>query len=93
MRITKRRKAISSKPDQIEYFTPAQSDEFLEAIRGDKFEALFTTSLTTGARPSELFGLQWSEVDLAKKRITLMRNTRKLCVCRCLYFQSMGRSG
>ena len=66
MRTAKRRKAVSSKPDQIKYFTPAQSDEFLEAIRGDQFEALFTTALTTGARPSELFGLQWSEVNLCQ---------------------------
>ncbi len=73
MRTAKRRKAVSSKPDQLKFFTPAQSDIFLAAICGDKFEALFTTALTTGARPSELFGLKWSEVNLDAGRITLMR--------------------
>ena len=71
MRTAKRRKPVSSNPDQIKYFTPAQSDQCLDAVRGDKFEALFTTALTTGARPGELFGLKWSEVNLDDSRLTL----------------------
>ena len=73
MRTAKRRKPISAKPDQIRFFTPEQSEKFISAVRGDKFEALFITSLTTGARPSELLGLKWSEVNLKAGTLTFMR--------------------
>lgn len=73
MRTAKRRKPVSAKPDQIRFFTPEQSEKFISAVRGDKFEALFITSLTTGARPSELLGLKWSEVNLKARTLTFMR--------------------
>ena len=73
MRTAKRRKPVSTKPDQIRCFTPEQSEKFINAVRRDKFEALFITSLTTGARPSELLGLKWSEVNLKASTLTFVR--------------------
>lgn len=37
---------------------------FLQAIKGERFEALFTVALFTGMRRGELLGLMWDCVDL-----------------------------
>lgn len=73
MRTAKRRKPSSSKPDKIHCFTPEQSDQFLEIVRGDKHEALFVLALTTGARPGELMALQWRDVQFVEKKVTIQR--------------------
>ena len=44
--------------------TPAEARPFVEAIRGDRLEALLLLALATGMRQGEILGLQWSEVDL-----------------------------
>lgn len=36
---------------------------FLGAIKGDRFEALFTVDLFSGLRQSEILALQWDDVD------------------------------
>jgi integrase len=35
----------------------------LEAVAGDRFEALYVLALTTGMRHGELLALSWREVD------------------------------
>ncbi|MGE3075471.1 MAG: tyrosine-type recombinase/integrase [Dehalococcoidia bacterium] len=37
--------------------------KFLEAVRGDRLEALYVCAFTTGARQGELLGLRWSDID------------------------------
>ena len=49
---------------EIRPWTPEQARRFLDEIRGDRLEALFTLALATGARQGELLALQWSDVDL-----------------------------
>lgn len=43
---------------------PAQARELLEAVHGDRYEALIITALTTGMRQGELLALRWEDVDL-----------------------------
>ena len=38
---------------------------FLEAVRGDRLEALYVLAISTGMRQGELLGLRWQDVDLS----------------------------
>lgn len=55
---------------------------FLKAIKGHKYEELFTVTLFTGMREGEALGLLWDCVDLTKgtitvdKQLQLIRGTR-----------------
>lgn len=46
-------------------YTEAQCFAFLDAIVGDRLEALYLLALTTGLRNGELLGLTWETADLA----------------------------
>lgn len=50
---------------------------FLRAIKGDRFEALYTTALFTGMRRAELSGLKWDCVDFWKGTICIKRQWQK----------------
>lgn len=56
----------------------AQIAAFLQAIKGHRYEALFTTTLFTGTREGEIFGLQWNCVDLEKGTITIKHQLQKV---------------
>jgi integrase len=45
----------------------------LEAVRGDRLEALFVTAIGTGLRQGELLGLAWEDVDLQAGRVSVRR--------------------
>jgi integrase len=44
---------------EIQPFTAEQVQQFLLAVRGHKWETLFTLALATGTRQGELLGLKW----------------------------------
>jgi integrase len=44
--------------------TPAAGRAFLDAIRGDRYEAFYLVLLTAGLRRSEGLGLQWADLDI-----------------------------
>ena len=52
---------------------PREAADFLEAIRGDRWEALWELLLVTGLRPGEALGLKWSDVDWDQQRIRIQR--------------------
>jgi integrase len=43
---------------------PDQARQFLDAVRGDRLEALYTVALALGLRQGEALGLRWRDVDL-----------------------------
>ena len=43
-----------------------EPERFLEAVRGEPLEALFTLAITAGLRQGELLGLRWRDVDLER---------------------------
>ena len=45
--------------------------QFLKRIEGHKYEYLYQLDLFTGLRESELLGLQWEDIDLDKKVLTV----------------------
>ncbi len=44
---------------------PEQVQSFFAAIRGHKWEALFTLALATGMRQGELLGLKWQDINFS----------------------------
>ncbi len=49
---------------EIEPLAPAEAQRFLEAVKGDRLEALYVTTLGLGLRQGEALGLTWQDVDL-----------------------------
>jgi integrase len=49
---------------EIEPFTPEEAIQFLQAIKGDRLEALYSVVLALGLRRGEALGLRWQDVDL-----------------------------
>jgi integrase len=75
-------KAPRSAPEEIRPLNREQTKTFLEVARGERFEALYVLSVTTGLRQGELLGLKWDDVDLenhlVRVRRTLVRNNGRL---------------
>ena len=49
---------------EIRPLDPAQARAFLEAVRGDRLEALYSVALAIGLRQGEALGLRWEDVEL-----------------------------
>jgi integrase len=56
---------------QMKTFTAEQARAFLDAIIGDRLEALFSTAIALAYRQGEALGLQWPDVDLESENSTL----------------------
>jgi integrase len=48
---------------EISPYTPEQARAFLEALKGDRLEALFTVAVALGLRQGEILGLRWEDID------------------------------
>lgn len=55
----------------VRYYDVDQAKSFLEAIKGDRYEALYAVAIGTGMRQGELFALQWPNVDLRAGTISI----------------------
>ena len=60
-----------SEGPEMRVWTPEQLGRFLDAIVGNRNEALFRLMAMTGLRRSEAAGLRWSDVDLERGRLTV----------------------
>lgn len=49
---------------EIRPLDPEQARRFLESVRGDRLEALYSVALALGLRAGEALGLRWEDVDL-----------------------------
>jgi integrase len=49
---------------------------FLEAVQGDRLEALYVPAISTGMRQGELLGLRWQDVDVERRRLQLVRQLK-----------------
>ena len=58
---------------EMKALTSEEASRFLAALNGDRCAALFALALTTGMRPEEYLGLQWTDVDLAQATVTVRR--------------------
>ena len=60
------------------FYDESQGRTFLEAISGDRLEALFWLALCLGAREGELLGLQWTDFDFEKGTVTILRSLQRI---------------
>lgn len=63
---------------EIQPLTAGQAGTMLATAKGDRLEALYVVAVTTGMRLGELFGLQWSDVDLANGAILVRHALQEL---------------
>jgi integrase len=64
--------------EEITPLDPSKARVFLDASRGEKFEALFVLSLTTGLRVGEALGLKWSDIDIEAVTLRVNRQLQRL---------------
>ncbi len=85
--LVSRNVAVAVKRPSVErqdaaYLTAPDAQQLLDALRGDRLEALFRLMLATGLRRGEALALHWSDVDLDARflrvRWTLSRTSRGL---------------
>jgi integrase len=62
---------------EITPLDPEQSRTFLEAARGDRYEALYVVAVTCGLRECELFGLMRTDVDLEARTLRVERQLQR----------------
>ncbi len=56
-------KAPQYKPKETPYVCAEEVSRYLDAVRGDPFEALFVVAILGGPRPAELLALRWEDFD------------------------------
>lgn len=63
---------------EIQPMDEDQITAFLKAIKGHRFEDLFTTTIFTGMREGEVCGLLWDCVDLNKGTVLINKQLQKI---------------
>jgi len=61
---------------EMKYFTPDQVRQFLEAAKNSKQYALFVLAIETGMRPGEYLALQWKDIDLENRTLSVRRTVK-----------------
>ncbi len=57
----------------MKILTPQEVITFLDAAKTDRLYALFVMAINSGMRQGELFGLQWTDLDLEAGLVTVQR--------------------
>lgn len=58
---------------EMKCFTLEEVKKFLETAKASKHYALFLLAIQTGMRPEEYLGLQWKDIDLDRKVLSVRR--------------------
>ena len=61
---------------EFRVLSPDQAQAFLQAVKGNRLEALYVLAITTGMRQGELFGLRWTDVNLRAGSLHLTRQLK-----------------
>jgi len=56
---------------EVRPFSPDQARQFVDAIQGDRLEALYLVALGLGLRQGEILGLAWDDIDLVAGTLTV----------------------
>jgi integrase len=59
--------------EEIQPLTPTQTKILLEAVGGDRFDALYVLAVTAGPRQGELLGLKWEDFALDRGLLQVRR--------------------
>ena len=63
---------------EMRLFTPEQAQHFLNEIRDDRLEALYSVAMALGLRQGEALGLRWTDVDLTKGSLTVANSLQRI---------------
>jgi integrase len=63
---------------EMKVWNAEQAKAFLAAAKADRLHALYVLALSTGMRKGELLGLQWADIDLAGRFLTVQRTLEEL---------------
>lgn len=63
---------------EIQPLTAEQVGALLAKAKGNRLDALYVVAVTTGMRLGELFGLQWSDVDLTAGAVFVRHSLQEL---------------
>jgi integrase len=63
--------AARARGPEMQVWSPDELATFLEAIAGNRNEALFRLMALSGMRRSEVAGLRWSDVHLERRQLTV----------------------
>jgi integrase len=59
------------------YLNSDQVQALLSAAKGDRLEALIVLAVSTGLRQGELLGLQWGDIDLEARTLSVRRQLKE----------------
>jgi integrase len=65
-----RRKVAAPTADEVR--------RLLEAVKGDRLEAIVTVALALGLRRAEILGLRWEDVDLDRRTLTVRNRVNRV---------------
>src|SRR5215213_7032701 len=83
LKLIVRNPAASADPPKVrqDEITPLDTEQirtFLDAARGQKYEALYILSLTCGLRMGESLGLKWSDIALEAGTLRVNRQLQRI---------------
>lgn len=59
------------------WLRPDEAIRFLEAAKGDRYEALYLLAVLLGAREGEILGLTWKDIDFTVGEVRLWKNLQR----------------
>jgi integrase len=63
---------------EVEPLSPDEARKFLEAVRDDRLEALYSVATAIGLRQGEALGLRWPDIDLVAKTLTVQNALQRV---------------
>jgi integrase len=58
--------------------TPEEARQFLDAMKDDRLEALYSVAIAPGLRQRETLGLLWPDIDLVRGTLTVQRSLQRI---------------
>jgi len=65
-------------PYEAQPFTVEEARIFLDAVKGDRLQALYSVALTVGLRQGEALGLRWQDIDLELGTLTVTKQLQRI---------------
>jgi integrase len=63
---------------EMDVLTQEECALFMNSLKGERLETMFSFALATGLRPEEYLGLQWKDIDFEKKTVSVQRAVIRL---------------
>ena len=67
-----------AKRPEIQPLTPDEARALLDAVAGDRLEALYAVALAVGLRKGEALGLRWDDVDLEAGTLSVRKQLQRV---------------